>query len=89
MSPTIILEQNGTTRLTCGAAGGPKIINATLQTIVRCIDLNGSIDQAIASSRIHHQWRPDVVYHERNLGSQRYPQGKKKGQTGNRDCHPT
>jgi len=69
MSPTIILAQDGTPVLTCGAAGGPKIINATLQTIVRCIDLKESVDQAIASSRIHHQWRPDVLYYEPNLGS--------------------
>ena len=68
MSPTIVLSKNGTPFLTCGAAGGPKIINATLQNIVRCIDLNEPIDRAIASARIHHQWRPDVVYHEPNLG---------------------
>ncbi len=71
MSPTIVLEKDGTPFLTCGAAGGPKIINATLQNIVRCIDLNESIDQAIASARIHQQWRPDIVYHEPNLGGLR------------------
>jgi len=71
MSPTIVLEKDGTPFLTCGAAGGPKIINATLQNIVRCIDLNESIDQAIAAARIHQQWRPDVVYHEPNLGGLR------------------
>ena len=71
MSPTIVLEKDGTPFLTCGAAGGPKIINATLQNIVRCIDLNESIDQAIASARIHQQWRPDMVYHEPNLGGLR------------------
>ncbi len=71
MSPTIVLEKDGTPFLTCGAAGGPKIINATLQNIVRCIDLNETIDQAIASARIHQQWRPDIVYHEPNLGGLR------------------
>ena len=73
MSPTIVLAKDGTPFLTCGAAGGPKIINATLQNIVRCIDLNESIDQAIASARIHQQWRPDVLYHESNLGGLRQP----------------
>jgi len=71
MSPAIVLAKDGTPFLTCGAAGGPKIINATLQNLVRCIDLNESIDQAIASARIHQQWRPDVVYHEPNLGGLR------------------
>jgi gamma-glutamyltranspeptidase / glutathione hydrolase len=73
MSPTIVLSKDGSPFLTCGAAGGPKIINATLQNIVRCIDLNESIDQAIASARIHQQWRPDVVVHESNLGGIRMP----------------
>jgi len=73
MSPTIVLSTDGSPFLTCGAAGGPRIINATLQNIVRCIDLNESIDQAIASARIHQQWRPDVVYHEPNLGGLRMP----------------
>jgi len=73
MSPTIVLSRDGSPFLTCGAAGGPKIINATLQNIVRCIDLNETIDQAIASARIHQQWRPDVVYHEPNLGGLRMP----------------
>ena len=68
MSPTIVLAKDGTPFLSCGAAGGPKIINVTLQNIVRCIDLNEPIDQAIAAARIHQQWRPDVVYHEPNLG---------------------
>jgi gamma-glutamyltranspeptidase/glutathione hydrolase len=71
MSPTIVLSKDGTPVLTCGAAGGPKIINATLQTIVRCIDLKEPVDQAIASARVHHQWRPDVVSYEPNLGSLR------------------
>jgi gamma-glutamyltranspeptidase/glutathione hydrolase len=57
--------------LTCGAAGGPKIINATLQNIVRCIDLDESIDQAIASARVHHQWQPDLLYIESGLGGLR------------------
>jgi len=73
MSPTIILSKDGTPTLSCGAAGGPKIINATLQNIVRCIDLKEPIDQAIASARIHQQWRPHVVYHEPNLGGLREP----------------
>lgn len=73
MSPTIVLSKDGSPILSCGAAGGPKIINATLQNIVRCIDLNQPIDQAIASARIHHQWRPDVVFHEPNLGGLRQP----------------
>jgi gamma-glutamyltranspeptidase / glutathione hydrolase len=64
MSPTIVLDSNDQPFLTCGAAGGPKIINATLQNIVRCIDLSQNIAEAIASGRIHHQWRPNVLSYE-------------------------
>ncbi len=71
MSPCIVLDENGKPFLTCGAAGGPKIINATLQNIVRCIDLDESIDQAIASARVHHQWQPDLLYIESGLGGLR------------------
>ncbi|MCY2976008.1 MAG: gamma-glutamyltransferase [Planctomycetota bacterium] len=78
MSPTIVLSKDGTPVLTCGAAGGPKIINATLQAIVRCIDLKEPVDQAIASARVHHQWRPDVVSYEPNLGSLRGTSNEKE-----------
>ena len=69
MSPSIVLGEDGKPFMTCGAAGGPKIINATLQNIVRCIDLGETIDQAIASARVHHQWRPDLLYIESRLAN--------------------
>lgn len=71
MSPTIVLHADGTPLLSCGAAGGPKIINATLQTLVRYIDLGQRVDVAIGSARVHHQWSPDVVQVEPNLGGLR------------------
>ena len=67
MSPTIVLNADGQFELSCGAAGGPKIITTTLQNLVRVIDLGMSIDQAIASPRIHHQWSPDVLAYEDTL----------------------
>lgn len=73
MSPTIVLARDGNPFLSCGAAGGPKIINATLQNIVRCVDLHESIELAIASARLHQQWQPNIVYHEPNLGGVRHP----------------
>lgn len=69
MSPTMVLDAKGEPRLTCGAAGGPRIINATLQNIVRVLDLGMNIGEAIASSRLHHQWQPDVLSCEGSLGS--------------------
>jgi gamma-glutamyltranspeptidase/glutathione hydrolase len=59
MSPTIVCDPSGKAIYTCGAAGGPKIISATLLNLLRGIDLGMSIDAALAAPRIHHQWRPD------------------------------
>ena len=71
MSPTMVLKSidGGESQpvLTCGAAGGPKIISATLQTIVRVIDLDQSIGDALASPRVHHQWQPDQLMVETSL----------------------
>ena len=59
MSPTLVLNSSGDPTLTCGAAGGPKIITTVLQILVRVLDLEQSINEAIAAERVHHQWSPD------------------------------
>ena len=66
MSPTII-EKDGEPIMTLGAAGGPKIITATLLAIVRRIDLQMSVQDAVRSARFHHQWRPDTLFLESNM----------------------
>ncbi len=66
MSPTIIL--NGTrVELVVGAAGGPRIINATLQTILNVLDFKMPVKQAVAIERIHHQWLPERLSVEGKL----------------------
>lgn len=69
MSPTIVLDPQGAFRLSCGAAGGPKIITAVLQTLIRTLDLRQTIDQALRAPRIHHQWSPDILAVEEALSS--------------------
>ena len=66
MTPTIILK-DGKPVMTVGAAGGPKIITATLLAIVRHIDGGKSVTDSIAMPRIHHQWRPDKLFVEQTL----------------------
>lgn len=58
MSPTIICRGDEPV-LTVGGAGGPKIITATLLTIIRHLDLGEELDAALGNPRFHHQWRPD------------------------------
>jgi gamma-glutamyltranspeptidase / glutathione hydrolase len=60
MSPTIILKNNQP-MLVVGSPGGPRIINATLLTILNVIDFGMNIQQAIDAHRFHHQWLPDVI----------------------------
>src|SRR5690606_2836971 len=59
MSPTIVLDQEKQPILSIGAAGGPKIITAVLLGIVRYLDFEQPLSQAIGDPRFHHQWRPN------------------------------
>ncbi len=70
MSPTIVLNDAGQPILSCGAAGGPKIITTTLQVLVRVLDLGQSIDEAIAAPRLHHQWSPDKAVCENAVSAE-------------------
>ncbi len=64
MSPTIILH-DGEPLLTIGAAGGPRIITSTLLGILRVIDLQRPLEEAVGGWRFHHQWIPDRLHMER------------------------
>src|SRR5262249_16461049 len=55
MTPTIIL-QGDRPELIVGAAGGPRIISATLQTILNVLDFHMPVKEAVEAPRIHHQW---------------------------------
>ncbi len=68
MSPTIILS-GSRAELVVGGAGGPRIINATLQTIINRLDFNMPVQQAVGSARIHHQWIPEQLRVEKGIDS--------------------
>ncbi len=61
MTPTIIAK-DGQPFMAVGAAGGPKIITGTLQTILNVIDFGMDVQDAVSAPRIHHQWTPDYLY---------------------------
>lgn len=63
MSPTIVMEGDAV-RIIAGASGGPRIINGTLQVILNILLLNMNPVEAVAASRFHHQWLPNVVFFE-------------------------
>jgi gamma-glutamyltranspeptidase/glutathione hydrolase len=64
MSPTMVFK-NGKLILITGSPGGPTIINTVLQVISNVIDHDMPVAQAVEAPRIHHQWMPDVLTHER------------------------
>jgi gamma-glutamyltranspeptidase/glutathione hydrolase len=64
MSPTIVLDANGEPFITVGAAGGPTIITQVLQALVYALEFERPIDEAVASLRVHHQWKPEFLFVE-------------------------
>ncbi|HEY6368162.1 MAG TPA: gamma-glutamyltransferase [Candidatus Binatia bacterium] len=72
MTPTIIL-QGDRPELIVGAAGGPRIISATLQTIVNVLDFHMPVKEAVEAPRVHHQWIPEEI----NVETKLTPEAKK------------
>jgi gamma-glutamyltranspeptidase/glutathione hydrolase len=62
----MILDKKGQVELVAGSPGGPRIINAVLQTITNVIDFKMSLLDAVHATRIHHQWMPDTLRYENN-----------------------
>jgi gamma-glutamyltranspeptidase / glutathione hydrolase len=66
MTPTIVLDRDGSVLLVTGARGGPRIITAVFQVISNVLDYGMDVATAVHAPRIHHQHLPDVLYHERS-----------------------
>ncbi|MCE7974240.1 MAG: gamma-glutamyltransferase [Leptolyngbya sp. PLA1] len=67
MTPTIVLDETGRPSIIVGGSGGPRIISGTLQTALNVLLFDMSADAALAASRFHHQWEPDVLQLEDSL----------------------
>ncbi|WP_246068302.1 gamma-glutamyltransferase [Fodinibius sediminis] len=79
MSPTIVTK-NDSTRMVLGAAGGPRIITATLHNFLNRAVFNMEPGQAVSAPRFHHQWMPDTLYYEQfGLSADTKKQLKKRG----------
>ena len=60
MTPTIVVKDEKPVLIT-GSPGGSTIITTVLQVIVNVIDHRMGVEEAVASPRFHHQWRPDSI----------------------------
>jgi len=69
MSPRNVLS-GGRVELVVGAAGGPRIISATLQTILNVLDFRMPVGAAVEAARMHHQWLPDRLNLEPKIGAE-------------------
>lgn len=66
MTPTIVVHE-GELRAVVGTPGGPTI-TTTVATVIRgMIDYELSLADAIASPRVHHQWKPDQIWTEERI----------------------
>jgi gamma-glutamyltranspeptidase / glutathione hydrolase len=63
MAPSIVLK-DGALRMVVGSPGGPRIITATLETILNVIEYGMNAQEAVDAPRLHHQWQPDVLFAE-------------------------
>ena len=63
MAPTIVLK-DGAVKMVVGSPGGPRIITATLETILNVLDYGMNAQEAVDAGRLHHQWMPDVLFTE-------------------------
>ena len=64
MTPTI-LAKDGRLFMVTGSPGGRTIINTVLQTILNVVDFGMNVQEAVDAPRIHHEWLPDRLEHER------------------------
>lgn len=59
MTPTIVLDADGSVEAVAGASGGPRIITATVQALINALLRNDDAQSAVSRPRLHHQWLPD------------------------------
>lgn len=65
MSPTIVLDRDGSLLLVVGSRGGPRIISSVSQVILNVLDQHMILSDAVSAPRIHHQALPDTLRFER------------------------
>ena len=63
MAPTVVLK-DGAVKMVVGSPGGPRIISATLETILNVLDYGMNAQAAVDAPRLHEQWMPDVLFAE-------------------------
>ena len=61
MSPTLVLDRDGSTLLVVGSRGGPRIITSVAEVILNVLDYRMTLADAMSAPRVHHQALPDSL----------------------------
>ncbi len=69
MTPTIV-TLNGKVRAILGSPGGPTITTTVAQVLMQILDHKRTLAEAVAAPRVHHQWLPDMIWHEQKLSEE-------------------
>ncbi|MBF2753667.1 MAG: gamma-glutamyltransferase [Gammaproteobacteria bacterium AqS3] len=67
MTPTLVLNRDGLPVLVTGSPGGSFIITTVLQVLLNVLEHGMNLAEAVSAPRIHHQWKPDMLFHERGV----------------------
>ena len=86
MTPTILVRDAQLSFVT-GSPGGPKIISATLLTVLNWMRLDMDAQSAVNAPRFHHQWLPDEIQMEMLFSPEMEEQMKSRGHTVKRRGH--
>jgi gamma-glutamyltranspeptidase / glutathione hydrolase len=65
MTPTVVRDGGHTVALVIGSPGGPRIITAVLEVLLRVLALGQPLEEAVRAPRVHQQWKPAVTLFER------------------------
>jgi gamma-glutamyltranspeptidase/glutathione hydrolase len=65
MTPTLVRDSQGNTRIVIGAAGGPKIATSVFLSLLNRLQFGLPLVDAVAAARFHHQWKPNHLKYER------------------------
>ncbi len=67
MTPTIVTK-DGKLRAVLGSPGGPTITTTVAQILLQLVDHGRNISEAVRAPRTHHQWLPDTILTEPEIG---------------------
>lgn len=66
MTPTIVLKNNKP-YIIVGTPGGTTIPTSVFQSLVNVLEFNLTASNAVNQPKFHHQWKPDVVFVEKDF----------------------